>query len=571
MKMLRGITAFILGVWAPIMVFAQDGLAGLNVGSVPPGLEAVMPDNPSGRLAHILDRGTLIVGVKDDYPPWGFVNEAGVVVGLEVDLAQALAARMGVRLEVQVVSSTNRISRVNDEAVDVVIATTGDTELRRKDADLLLPNYYSSGVVVYSRADQDLSTWAQMEGQPLCLSRGAYYNRTLEQEFGVVGQYFSGTRESRLALLQGRCVGWAFDDTALAQQIRANPDPGYKALDDIILVTPWAIVVKKGEGQGNLGRFVSDMIGEWHATGTIGALQDRWGIPNSAYIADKQAIGGRVDADGRAVCARDPATGAHPAECLQSDPFKARALPEAPDWMTRLRAATGIDLLVFADPYTTARLWQGLWLTVVLSLSAIAGALFVGVTLTLVHGWLIRWGWIGWVLLIPQRVLITVARMTPPILQLYIVFFGLGGSLTGVFSFTPSNLLIAVVILSMYAGATCTVILSLALDQERGLTPERSTLGLLPGAVVRGFDGLVAACVNIVKAAGMASAIAVSEVISTINLIVSEGGDTTTMMNGLLVFYFLFVLLILFFLKSARRVILGRRDMPRTGAGEGAP
>jgi polar amino acid transport system substrate-binding protein len=81
-------------------------------------------------------------------------------------------------------------------------------------------------------------------------------------------------------------------------------------------------------------------------------------------------------------------------------------------------------------------------------------------------------------------------------------------------------------------------------------------LQLLPRAITRAFDGLVASCVNIVKAAGMASAIAVTEVISTINLLVAEGANTATFMNGLLVFYFFLVLAIIWIFKLVRRALV---------------
>ncbi|MDW4497081.1 transporter substrate-binding domain-containing protein [Sulfitobacter sp. D35] len=547
-RMARGIRASVLAFVALTHIAVAD--------DVPPGLEAQMPENPSGRLDHILKRGTLIVGVKGDYPPWGMVGPDGTPVGLEPDLARDLARRMGVGLELRPVTASNRIARVNQGIVDVVIATTGDTAARRNRADLLEPGYYSSGVVVYGRADLDLRTWEELKGQPVCLNQGAYYNRTLEETYGVDGRYFASNRESQLAVLHGRCIGWAFDDTALAQLIRTAPDDDFAVMEETIEVTPWAIIVARGEGQADLGRFVSDMIAEWHAGGRILELQDKWGLPRTAYLRDKHATWSAVE-DGRAVCARDR-SGAFPATCLDPAPYASAPLPDPPGWMTALHDRTGIDLRAFTSPYIRARLLRGLGLTLALSVCAILGALIVGVGLGLIHASLEARGWIGRLLLVPQRVLISVARMTPPILQLYILFFGIGATTATGAAFTPGGFVIAIVVFSLYAGSTNAVILSHAFDQERELNPEASALARLPKAFERGFDGLVATCVNIVKAAGMASAIAVGEVISSVNLTVSEGADTTTLMNGLLVFYFLLVLGIIWLFKRLKSWMLAR-------------
>ncbi|MBU3030110.1 transporter substrate-binding domain-containing protein [Paracoccus marinaquae] len=509
---------------------------------VPPELVAQAPDDPDGRLGHVLRRGTLIVGVKTDYPPWGMLDIAGNAVGLEADLARDLADRLEVGLELRPVTAGNRIGRVNQGQVDLVIATTGDTYERRLQADLLQPGYYSAGVVLYGRADLALGDWSALRGRPVCLNRGAYYNRALEQDYGLDGQYFTGNRESRLALLYGRCVGWAFDDTILTRMVRDAPSDDLAVMKQAILVSPWVAVVARGEGERDLGRFVSDMIGEWHASGRILELQDKWDIPRTGFLEDKHALWSRRGEDGRALCARQPETGRFPAECLDPPPLRSVPAAQPPDWMQRLDEATGINLSVLADAYDRGRLIRGLGLTLALAGMAIVGALTVGVVLGLLHVILSGRGWIGRLLLLPQRLLVTVSRMTPPILQLYIVFFGLGGVLANSGAFTPGAFVISTVIFSLYAGSTNTVILSHALEHERGLHPDRPALRLLPMAIERGYDGLVASCVNIVKAAGMASAIAVGELISTVNLLVSEGADTRTLMNGLLLFYFLFVL-----------------------------
>ena len=77
-----------------------------------------------GTIAHadVLDdikkRGKLVVGVKADYKPWGFRDESGEIVGMEVDLAQNVADTMGVELElvaVQVEWMIGRVQVVDDE------------------------------------------------------------------------------------------------------------------------------------------------------------------------------------------------------------------------------------------------------------------------------------------------------------------------------------------------------------------------------------------------------------------------------------------------------------------------
>jgi polar amino acid transport system substrate-binding protein len=515
------------------------------------GMEAVPPQEVSGRLERILQRGRLIVGVKDDYAPWGVRDAQGRIVGLEIDLAADIARRLGVDLELMAVSAANRLPRVQQGMVDLVIATMGDTEERRQIADLIQPQYYSSGVALLARPDFLFTDWGQLRGRPVCLTTGSYFNRALEERFLVDGLTFPDNRTALLALADGRCVGWAFDDTAIARTVLSGEYPGLELALPMILYTPWAMAVAKGEGDAPLGRFVADVVAEWHATGFLLERQAAWGLPPTTFLQDMNRLWSSRGPDGMPVCARD-AAGVRPAECLANEIVSAGGAPvDLPDWARRFGEATGMDLDILLDAFSRARLAQGIGMTLALSLVAVVGALVVGIALGLADRALV----LRPLARAPIRTVITLARMTPPILQLYIVFFGLGSILANSYAATPGAFLVAGLVFSFYAGATNAVLISAALEVGRAQRPEARLSDLLPGALLRAYDGLVATCVNIVKAAGMASAIALTEIIATVNILIAQGASASTLMNLLLVFYFLFVMAVMGLFRRARRLV----------------
>jgi len=71
----------------------------------------------------VMDRGKLVVGVKADYKPWGYRDESGNIVGMEVDMAQLVADAMGVELETIAVQSSNRMQFLEQGKIDMMIAT----------------------------------------------------------------------------------------------------------------------------------------------------------------------------------------------------------------------------------------------------------------------------------------------------------------------------------------------------------------------------------------------------------------------------------------------------------------
>src|SRR5712671_5300433 len=74
-------------------------------------------------LDKIKQRGVLVVGTKADYKPFGFRDTSGAIVGFEPDLARDVASRLGVRLELEPVVSSNRMQFLQQGKIDLMLAT----------------------------------------------------------------------------------------------------------------------------------------------------------------------------------------------------------------------------------------------------------------------------------------------------------------------------------------------------------------------------------------------------------------------------------------------------------------
>ncbi|MPZ10977.1 MAG: transporter substrate-binding domain-containing protein, partial [Kiloniellaceae bacterium] len=101
--------------WLKTLAVAT-GLATLAAASISSGASADAIDD-------IRKRGKLIVGVKADYAPYGYLNSDGRIVGLEPDLAQDVADVLGVSLELVPVVSSNRMQFLEQGKIDLMIAT----------------------------------------------------------------------------------------------------------------------------------------------------------------------------------------------------------------------------------------------------------------------------------------------------------------------------------------------------------------------------------------------------------------------------------------------------------------
>src|SRR5437588_8531650 len=135
-------------------------------------------------LEKIKQRGVLIVGSKVDYKPFGFRDPSGAIVGFEPDIAKLVADKLGVKLEIEPVVSSNRMQFLQQGKIDLMIATMNDTAERRKTVGIIEPDYYASGVNVLANRKAAFKTWEQLKGQKICGIQGAWYNKVVAEKYG---------------------------------------------------------------------------------------------------------------------------------------------------------------------------------------------------------------------------------------------------------------------------------------------------------------------------------------------------------------------------------------------------
>ena len=238
-------------------------------------------------LADIKSKGVLVVGTKADYRPFGFIDPSGKIVGFEPDLAADVAKRLGVKLELVPVVSSNRMQFLQQGKIDLMIATMSDTPERRKIIDIVDPNYYGSGTNVLALKSTKLTDWGQLRGKKVCLIQGAFYNKELQEKYGVEGVAFPGTAEAFAALRNGNCVAFAYDDTAIVGEMLKPEWSAYEMPLDSILFVPWGIAVKQGEK--GFADFMAKTMTDWHKTGLIQQLETKWAIKPTKFAEDMHA------------------------------------------------------------------------------------------------------------------------------------------------------------------------------------------------------------------------------------------------------------------------------------------
>lgn len=241
------------------------------------------------QLDDVKERGVLSIGIKNDYRPFGYLDENGDLTGFEIDLAKHVAGELlgpDGKVELVPVVASNRIELLNAGRIDLIIATLGVNENRAKVIDFTEKFYNMAGIVLLAPIDSEFSSWDQVAGQTLCGIQGNLYNRTLEETYKADLRLFPGTAEMFSAYQDGRCVAVAFDGPILELKLS---EAGWGETNKIAVETfdyiPIAGGVRKGEER--FLNAVNEAILSAEAADVLVDAEKNYSMGTSKYVAER--------------------------------------------------------------------------------------------------------------------------------------------------------------------------------------------------------------------------------------------------------------------------------------------
>lgn len=236
-------------------------------------------------LDTIRDNRRLVVGVRTDHPPFGFLGPGGEIIGFEVDIARALAEALGVTLELQPVTSLNRPAILGRGGADLVIASLVDRPHHRREALLVQPGYYASGTAVLSCRCDRPGHWSDLAGREVCGIQGSLALREVRKRVDASILGLVSTPAALSALQRRRCSVLVHDSSVLLGVLQREPwRTDFMMPLSILAPQPWRMAVAPGEERW--AAWLGERLVSWHRQGKLLALEGHWGLPASAYLGN---------------------------------------------------------------------------------------------------------------------------------------------------------------------------------------------------------------------------------------------------------------------------------------------
>ena len=229
------------------------------------------------QLADIKKKGEIVFGVLGTDEPNSFVDpKTREIVGYEVDIAKAIAQKIGVKPVFKQLAVAARIPELQEGRVDVLAASLTHNKERESQIDFSLTTFVT--------------------GQKVLTVKGGTQEPNIRKAVPNVDVVtFETTQQAFLALQQGKGVGYVNDEASIVNDY-AKLGPAkkdYAILPTSISVEPLALGLRKNEPA--LKDVVDATLRELESSGNADKLFIKWYGPSTKLQFDKRTF--KIDSD----------------------------------------------------------------------------------------------------------------------------------------------------------------------------------------------------------------------------------------------------------------------------------
>ena len=225
-------------------------------------------------LDDIMKNKEIKIGIPTDFPPYGFVGADLAPRGLDVEMANYIAGKLGAKVELVVVTSANRIPYLQTKKADLVISTLGKNPEREKVIDFTAA-YSPFFQAVFGPKNIVVKGPADLAGKSVGVTRGAIEDMELTKiaPSGVDIKRFEDNNVTVSAFVSGQTQLLATGASVAGNMMARNPNLSaeYKF---VLKDSPNFIGVAKGEDK--LRMKVNEIIAAAKASGDIDRMAQKW-------------------------------------------------------------------------------------------------------------------------------------------------------------------------------------------------------------------------------------------------------------------------------------------------------
>ena len=237
-------------------------------------------------LKKVAESGKITLAYRESSVPFSYLSGPGVPVGFAVDISNAVVDAVkkrvnnpALKVELQAVTSQNRIPLLTNGTIDLECGSTTNNSVRGKDVQFAV-NYFYTGTRLLTKKTSGVKNYADLAKKKVASTSGTTnaqvirkYNRDQNLDMDIV--LGKDHDDSLLLVESGRAEAFAMDDILLFGLMGNQRNPAeWTVVGDSLQVEPYACMLRKDDPQ--FQALVNGVIGGMMKSGEFDKLYTKW-------------------------------------------------------------------------------------------------------------------------------------------------------------------------------------------------------------------------------------------------------------------------------------------------------
>ena len=237
-------------------------------------LVAAAPAHAADLLDDVQQRGTLRIALEGTYPPFNFRDEQGKLTGFDVEIAEAIAARLKVKPQFTTTEWSGILAGLQAGKYDVIVNQVAATPQRQQVFDFSAPYVVSSPqLIVRANETRAIRSEADLKGLTIGVGQGSNYADLARSIAGANVKVYPGAPEYLQDLATGR-IDVALNDSLLIPYLAQKTRLPVKAGAPLGNVESNAIPFRKGSPK--FKQAIDRALEDLKADGTFARISTKW-------------------------------------------------------------------------------------------------------------------------------------------------------------------------------------------------------------------------------------------------------------------------------------------------------
>ena len=207
------------------------------------------------------------------YAPYSFHDDSGALVGFDVEIARAIADKLGVEARFTETQWDGIIAGLDAKKYDAISNQVSITEERKQKYLFSDPYTYVYGVVIVNEDNNDINSFEDLNGKDVSLTITSNWAQVAESYGGKIVST-SGFNESIQLVLQNRADATVNDNVTFYDFIANQPDAKAKIVATSNEATESAILIRQGDD--DLQKAVNDALSQLRSEGKLEEISQKY-------------------------------------------------------------------------------------------------------------------------------------------------------------------------------------------------------------------------------------------------------------------------------------------------------